>query len=310
MRDVFAFAWLKPINGFQWVKGKSLSTGKEDDFLVLVRTPKKMPEFNTYFPLEEFSGLFHTFAETPPTKTGIIDFANKYGFLEIENLESIEIGENGEQEKGESLSFWQKEITVMHQALELWNAVNNNDQETLSKYIRWDHDKKIIDFSLSEYIKWRPFPEPFTPFDLISPALFCLQQVLNHHLSGRVSPQVYKRDSTNKLTLYIVPNSLIGALWLQFAQAIDGNKEFRRCEECRTWFELSPETARTSKLYCSNACRSRAYRKRQAEARRLYEQGKSVKEIAEIIGTDVSTVQGWIAKKGGLTNGGQFGTKG
>ena len=63
-----------------------------------------MPEFNTYFPLEEFSGLFHTFAETPPTKTGIIDFANKW-LSEIENLESIEIGENGEQEKGGSLSF-------------------------------------------------------------------------------------------------------------------------------------------------------------------------------------------------------------
>ena len=67
-----------------------------------------------------------------------------------------------------------------------------------------------------------------------------------------------------------VPSSLIGLLWLQFADAIATNRIFKQCGQCNKWFETTQKAARTDKLYCSQTCRVRAYRTRQAEARELH----------------------------------------
>lgn len=92
-----------------------------------------------------------------------------------------------------------------------------------------------------------------------------LAAVIDAHLSGRIETMLLQNPRTNGLVLYTMPNSLIGALWLQLAESIDGHKEFRQCESCRNWFELAPDKARADKLYCSQACRSRAYRRRSRE---------------------------------------------
>src|SRR5262245_21200426 len=64
----------------------------------------------------------------------------------------------------------------------------------------------------------------------------------------------------------LVPVTLAGAVWLQLAQAVVEQKAFRACLSCRRWFELVPELNRTSRHYCSEACRSRAYRARKDKA--------------------------------------------
>ena len=38
--------------------------------------------------------------------------------------------------------------------------------------------------------------------------------------------------------LKLVPGSLLGGLWLQFARAIEGNRVYRECRECGRWFEF------------------------------------------------------------------------
>ena len=90
---------------------------------------------------------------------------------------------------------------------------------------------------------------------------------------------------------------LVGALWLQFARAVERDSRFRQCAECGTWFELARGTARADKLYCSTPCRTKAYRKRQAEAARRHGEGQSIEEIARALESDFDTVRGWIKRK-------------
>lgn len=77
---------------------------------------------------------------------------------------------------------------------------------------------------------------------------------------------------------------------------VNGNRKYRRCVTCGKWFELTPELARSNKLYCSNACRSKYYRDRQAEAHRLQAAGMSPKAIAERLESEPEIVRSWLAR--------------
>ena len=131
----------------------------------------------------------------------------------------------------------------------------------------------------------------------MKPALHYVQSKINDKLEGRASPRLLWDAKRARLGLYIVPAGLIGALWLQFARAVERDSQFRRCAECGIWFELAPGTARSDKLYCSTPCRTKAYRKRQAEAVRLHAEGHAVEDIALRLESDPGTVRGWIERK-------------
>lgn len=314
MDDLFGFTWDVPEGGFKWVKAKVVrdspaETGELETVLTDGIPLGAAHMCTRYAPLKLYTGLFRTFAETPTSHDAILAFANTYGRLGEGDV-LIELPNEGQTVlgTGETRSFWANEIRALHDALFFWDAVQANDLGTLQAVIQWTGEGvRLFDMVRRGQLIASPQFHPerlewMRPGDLVLPALFVVQDIVNQHLKGRVSPRLLWNKDKTRLGLHIVPRSLIGAIWLQFAQAIDGRKEYRRCEECRTWFELSPDIARTSKLYCSNACRSRAYRKRQAEARRLHEQGKSIEEIAQALGTDVRTAQGWITR-GGSTGG-------
>ena len=67
----------------------------------------------------------------------------------------------------------------------------------------------------------------------------------------------------DRLRLQLMPTNLLEAMWLQFGQAVASDKSFRQCRECGTWFKNSPKTARSDKIFCSGACKAKAYRERQ-----------------------------------------------
>jgi transposase len=56
---------------------------------------------------------------------------------------------------------------------------------------------------------------------------------------------------------------------------------------------------RSDAKYCSDACKSRAYRTRKAKARKLWAGGKdkSVKEIAQQLDVEEATVTGWLTRQ-------------
>lgn len=64
--------------------------------------------------------------------------------------------------------------------------------------------------------------------------------------------------------LYIEPDNLFSAIWLQFAQAVSANTQMRRCAVCPTWFAYGTGTGRRkSAHYCSDKCRKAAHRNRE-----------------------------------------------
>ena len=57
---------------------------------------------------------------------------------------------------------------------------------------------------------------------------------------------------------------------------------------------MSGAASRTDKQFCSNACRSKAYRDRQEQARQMFAAGKTVREIAKALDAKPEAVKGWV----------------
>ena len=85
-----------------------------------------------YLPLEQYTGLFLTFAETERTVEHVQAFANKYGLL----LDA------GETNKPESLETWQQWILNMRAAVDLFNS--GNDAHKLERMIETFLDVKPV----------------------------------------------------------------------------------------------------------------------------------------------------------------------
>ena len=222
---------------------------------------------------------------------------------------------------GEHVDDWVQEILVMRLAVDLWESARQGDADHLGRMISWADDGTRVSINTHPELERGQLPETpthvhraviaderldpdilarFVPGDPIGPALHCMQSLINEHLHHRASPRLLWEQNRDRLGLYIVPEGLIGALWLQFARAVERDAKFRQCPECTTWFEVSPGRGRTDKQFCSTACRTRAYRKRQAEAARLHGEGQSIEDIARELDSDPDTVRGWIERKARL----------
>src|SRR5262249_2478813 len=92
-----------------------------------------------------------------------------------------------------------------------------------------------------------------------------LQMLTNRCLRKSCSPALLLEPNGLSFCMRMVPHHLLGFMWVQFAEAVAGGKEFRQCASCSRWMEIAPGQGRPEKHYCSDACRMRAYRKRKAE---------------------------------------------
>jgi Family of unknown function (DUF6076) len=71
-------------------------------------------------------------------------------------------------------------------------------------------------------------------------------------------------STTSKLKGELVASSLVDMLMVQLVSAAEADIRHRRCEQCQTFFQVHPGAGRPEKKYCSDACRMRAYRIREA----------------------------------------------
>jgi len=148
----------------------------------------------------------------------------------------------------------------------------------------------------------------FRAGDCLMPAKYYLQRIANQQLKARVSPQLrwnVRGERPEALALFFVPQSLLGLMWLQLAEAVNGNRAYRQCSACKTWMVISPEGIgrRSSRFTCSNACRMKVYYGRIVEARRLAQQGRPIPEIAKRLNTTNQKVGGWTERRIRLTGG-------
>ena len=207
---------------------------------------------------------------------------------------------------------WRRAIHDVRETVRLWHALQANDEAFLRQRVFW-RDSFGLPRVMHEMKGWKDAtfeiasapgnPELwalFSPGDTIGPGWYALQHLVNWQLRYHGAfPQMFfterKTGRDEKLNMRFVPRSLISAIWVQFARAIEGNRTFSQCAHCSRWFEEATEK-RSDAKFCTDACRYKAYRRRQVKARELSNNGKSVHEIAAELDSDVKTVKGWISK--------------
>ena len=182
---------------------------------------------------------------------------------------------------GEPISAWESEIVAMRSMIQLWESLKQNKIAELRKVIRWANDgvyyrsdEAKLTFEVTDSASGGPTEERFLfrhdpvlsqvrPDDVVLPGWYYLQQRINDKLGEHKSSPKLLWERHPRLRLAIVPDSLISALWLQFARAVEGDESHRRCDFCRRWFEVGAEVRADAK-YCSNSCRQKSYRRNKA----------------------------------------------
>ncbi len=251
-------------------------------------------EERRYDPFKKYPALFLWFADLKATEDAILEFANKYGAY------------SGDATTGPNLTEWTEAITAMRLAIELWGSLADRDRKVMRQHCRWDAKGR---FSWKGPLALRYFPgqprdswatpgvKDYRPRDLSQAA----RVLLDWNLAWRAGPHVSLipiRLPDTSLTLGIEVHWLAQVMWRQLALAIVGDKQYRQCEYCGRQFELSPQLNRADRVFCKDSCRVTAYRIRKRKAVKLREEGKTLRQIAKEVNSDVPTVKKWIDGKG------------
>jgi hypothetical protein len=271
-------------------------------------------------------------ANTESTESGILSFVYRYGRLGP-GAESFgqEMTSAGEFKQGdatvEPLTTWQVQIHWLFEAVRLWDLIQDGDLDTLSKTIRWKGDGVFQyerPLAVSKRFGQRPWRElrhehgdlmagqdilaqsgvdpglrsKLTRRSVAIAGILFVHNLVNYGLYTNNGPFLVWHAGRNRSLLQDTPRSLLGAIYLQFAQAIHGGRKPRRCQVCGRWFDLAPGLNRKDRETCSGTCRTKAYRERQEEARQLREQGRSLKDIAKQLETNLKTVEKWVTSHG------------
>lgn len=288
---------------------------------------KEDPEIHDHRPR-----LFRNFCDLEPTGENILKFANTCGMLVGDNF----VVPEGRKEvfAGEPLSLWRHEVADMRLAFGLWNALLERDVAFLKEHIHFTkvdggfvvdcrrgtpRGGKGTSFATFKIVDTRSERNGRASFlmhgEYRLAAVFAVQDLIRKRLQEHVGASVLYAPERDHLAgkswamgatqarhlrlplgLRMVPQNLLGALWLQLAQEIEQGTEYRRCKMCPRRIEISLEGYRKNRTTCSDKCRRALQRKREDDARTMRVEGRSFREIAEALGTTVACVRAWTAK--------------
>lgn len=262
------------------------------------RTPEDRYELSpedyvAYDPFKKQPLLFLVFAETPATAEGLLAFAKNFGSLWNAFSE------------GMTLYEWKCVRADMEAAVDLWQGIEQKNSERLRRHVTWRRDKAVIcspllprhrfDGAMEEHPRPPFHPrENYRTGDLVAPARDLLDWVISTRPASQIELQPLRLPS-KALTFSLEVNTLLNALWIQFAIAVSGGSEIRRCETCGKPFQPK----RTDQVFCSDTCRVSAYRKRRTKAVEMRQAGSSVEAIAKETGSSVEQVKDWLRKENG-----------
>lgn len=191
--------------------------------------------------------------------------------------------------EGERIASWMRELRDMKEAYNLWDRLARRDMGGLQKLIKWSEDETTVtyerdyhlDFAVpirgighdrhSELIAKEGAEVPlfddtysvithtggFGKDNPIKPACVLLQMWVVKRLRGRVTAALLWDSDRRKLILKNVPQSLLGAMWLQLAGYLCSGERVIECKECHQFTTAK----RNTKEYCSPKCLMRARRR-------------------------------------------------
>jgi hypothetical protein len=219
-----------------------------------------------------------------------------------------------------ALEAWLDHLAHMQCLSRLWMHLQREDRDRLAPHFVWKNAGKGLHVHFASHppaskgkelaLSYRPIKGRITSSAIgaeLLPTLrskdpllagwaYLLQELAAQldKASVRVAPIVSWDEHRRRPVLSFATEALLQALWFQLADAVCNERTFTRCRECGTWLEVAPDAARTHRRFCSHACRTRAYRQRQLQARQGYAGGQSLQQIAQELGSDVATVRGWV----------------
>lgn len=206
--------------------------------------------------------LLPAFQKVTHEPESILRFANRFGLLHRIGLFPAGMGGHPADglRYGENVAAWHFLIDEMAALDTIWQCVQRKQSGPLGEYVHWGPklDFVAVNFGESGVRSYGDESGVFRRWkkgDLLEPARYALLERLSSRLDGVVSPAI-----TPDHKILFIPKHLEAALWLRFALDVQGNeREPRQCKNCGDWFV--PE--RTTRVYCSDACRARAARARQ-----------------------------------------------
>jgi len=221
--------------------------------------------------------LFVVFSDVKPTLDGVRLWADRFGPL-VYNRSMI-------------LDEWQSEIESMRWHVDLYRqacAARGDARERRVKRAREWLARHVVDGERGKWLRSYPDePDRVPCFDrhfmhteiermaderdplTVSMAFDALRSTLREKLDGTTLSVTGDRD---RFELSYSPLTLLGALWLSFADVVTRGEALRPCEVCSTMMRIGKnadsEARRADTRICSNACRQKAFRVKRAAIRR------------------------------------------
>jgi hypothetical protein len=225
-------------------------------------------------------GSFLTFADTEPSKDGILRFASEYGHQLIDFgpfEDRVENGQSGIWGNGATLRTWQRYIADMSEAANLWQNIKARNLENLKEVIKWGENKDGRKYVRYEGTKrWDIVAHEDAPIggtelsrfregEVLLPARYALQRLINDRLEGlKIAPRLtIVREGQTELGQRVLfqPSNLLAAMWLRFAEVVAGDWEMKKCAAgCGKYFPITPGAPgarRSDSTTCSDKCRQR-----------------------------------------------------
>ena len=211
-----------------------------------------------YAPFRQVPHLHRVFSNLSG-ENSILNFASTYGFLDYARcvFTRPSSGIEGALIR-EPLEKLRTEIASMKSMLLRWDFIKSGSDIALNRVVEWRDDgvyftigrrSELIAASDTEpYGRWLRQGKP-----LNEPAYHHIYNYVNSRLRGGVSPEVlpsYRRS------LYLMPDSLLTAMWIMFMWELVGETKPRACAICGNWFNPQRSTRKT----CGDRCRKRLSR--------------------------------------------------
>ena len=315
--------------GYRWVRYNSLQHRNTevrelpDEEWVLTENHDESPRrYRAEKPLSNEPALFRAFAEVGD-RAACLAFANRYGMLDAEPSyfqlaqplpKGVQIPGRFQVVPCDPEWYWTTFPPLFRTLIRVWDGVRSGDEEAYADVLSWE------EFGDSHTWMFRPNRNRDNARGLLGCPIYSdwhspsqwsgmeppaevaeafLRQEMTKGLDifgGGYGAALARVPDSERNVVRIIPQSLFKALFLQFAQAIAGNREQRPCKACGKWFELAPRH-KGRKEFCNAACKVREYRERMKRTEELRAKGWSAKQIADEIQTELATVREWTKHK-------------
>jgi len=190
----------------------------------------------------------------------ILKFVNRYGFLKrhpVHNLVFRDRKMGRQVQLGESLLWWQEEMSDLAACLKLWDMISARERE-LKDIVLWHRDGIALKLD-NGYMhlvsrKNMNLLNRWHKGDLKGPALYYISLEIDRHLLNTLTPRM---PDLKEREILIFPDRLLSAIWIMFLLEISGGTRLLRCDICGEYFNTYDPRTR----FCSTRCRMRNYRR-------------------------------------------------